>query len=92
MFFDVGVWNAFHPVDFYLDVAPIGQRVGHFVDGVFVDLHTVDRQARARIQLLVTNVTFEMLGLLVLDQNLLVVKLTVAIPALDENAVNMYCT
>ena len=51
----------------------------------------MDRQARARIQLLVTNVTFEMLGLLMLDQNLLVVKLTVAIPALDENAVNMYC-
>ena len=89
VFLDVGVWNAFHPVDLYLDVAPIGQRVGHFVDGVFVDLHTVDRQARARIQLLVTNVTFEMLGLLVLDQNLLVVKLTVAIPASDKNAVNM---
>ena len=68
MLLDVGVGNALHPVDFYLDVTPVGQRVGHFVDGVFVDLHTVDRQARARIQLLVTNVTFEMLGLLVLDQ------------------------
>lgn len=72
--------DAFHPVDFDLDVPPVGHGVGHLVDGFFVDLHTVDAEPRPGIQLLVTHVTFEMLGLLVLDQDFLVVKLPVAIP------------
>jgi len=41
----------------------------------------VDGEAGTGVQLLVANVTFEMLRLLVLDQNLFVVKLAVAVPA-----------
>lgn len=72
---------ALHPVDFDFDVAPIGHGVGHLVDGLFVHLHTVDGEAGARVQLLVANVTFKMLGLLVLDKDLFVVELAVAVPA-----------
>ena len=43
-------------------------------------LHAVDRQSGASVQLLVTYVTLEVFGFLVLDQNLLVVKFPVTIP------------
>ena len=80
MLFDICIWDAFHPVDFYLDVAPVGQRVGHFVYRVLVNLHAVDGEAGPRVQFLVTNVTFEMLRLLMLDQNLFVVEFPIAVP------------
>ena len=40
----------------------------------------MDRESRARVELLVANVTLEVLRFLVLDQDLFVVKLPVAIP------------
>ena len=40
----------------------------------------MDGEAGARVQFLVTNVTFEMLRLLMLDQNLFVVEFPVAVP------------
>ena len=40
----------------------------------------MDGEAWARVQFLVTNVTFEMLRLLMLDQNLFVVEFPVAVP------------
>lgn len=43
-------------------------------------LHAVDGQAGSGVQLLVTDVTFEMFGLLVLDEDLLVIKVSVTIP------------
>ena len=39
-------------------------------------------QARAGVQLLVTHMTLEMLGLLMLYENLLIVKLSVAVPVM----------
>ena len=41
----------------------------------------MDGESRPRVELLVANVALEVLGLLVLDQDLFVVKLPVAIPA-----------
>lgn len=41
----------------------------------------MDGQARPGVQLLVTDVAFEMLGLLVLDEDLLIIKVSVAVPA-----------
>jgi len=38
-------------------------------------------EARPSVKFLVANVTLEMLGLLMLDQNLLVVEFSVAVPA-----------
>lgn len=43
-------------------------------------LHAVYGQSGAGEQLFVANVTFEMLGLLMLNENLLVVKFTIAVP------------
>jgi hypothetical protein len=45
-----------------------------------VDLHAVDGQARPRVQLFVTDMALEVLRLLMLDQNLLVVELAIAVP------------
>ena len=53
----------------------------YLVYRLLVDLHAVDREARARVELLVANVTFEVLGFLVLNQDLFIVKFPVAIPA-----------
>ena len=41
----------------------------------------MDRESRPRVQLLVADVTLEVFRLLVLDEDLFVVKLPVAVPA-----------
>ena len=41
----------------------------------------MDRESRPRVELLVADVTLEVLRLLVLDEDLFVVKLPVAVPA-----------
>lgn len=45
-----------------------------------MNLHAVDDHPTGSVELAVACVAFEMLGLLVLDENLFVVKLTVAVP------------
>jgi hypothetical protein len=59
-----------------------------------VDLHAVDGQPRPRVELLVADVALEVLGLLVLDQDLLVVEVAVAVPDerdKDKIAINRIC-
>ena len=80
MSLEVGVRNPLHPVNLDLDVAPVRQGVGHLVYRLLVDLHAVDGEARASVELLVTNVTLEVFCFLMLNQNLLIIKLPVAIP------------
>lgn len=80
MFFDVCVGNAFHAIDLDVDVVSIGQCVRDLIDGLFVNLHAMDGQTGSGVQLLVANVTLEVLCLLVLDQYLLVIELAVAVP------------
>ena len=80
MSLEVSVRNPLHAVYLDLNVSSVRQRVGHLVYGLLVDLHAVDGQAGARVQLFVTNVTLEMFCFLVLNQNLLIVKFSVAIP------------
>ena len=79
--FHVLIWNSFHAVDFNFDVSPRWDRVGDFVDRLLVDLHAVDGQARTRVQLLVADVALEVFRLLMLNQDLLVIKLSIAIPS-----------
>ena len=83
MSLEVCVRNALHPVNLDLDVAPMRQRVGHLVYGLLVDLHAVYGQPGARVQFLVTNMTFEVFGFLMLNQNFLIIKLTVAVPRIQ---------
>lgn len=53
-------------VDLDIDTVAIRQRIRNLIDRLLVHLHTVNRQTRTGIQFLVTNVTFEVLGFLVL--------------------------
>ncbi len=82
--------DALHPVDLDLDVPPPRHRVGHLVYGLLVHLHAVDGQPGSGVQLLVADVALEVLGLLVLDQDLLVVKLPVAVPG--ERGKKLLCS
>ena len=50
-----------------------------------MDLHAMDGQPGAGIQLLVTDVTLVVLGFLMLDQDLLVIKFTITIPGFNWN-------
>lgn len=45
-------------------------------------LGTVDSQTRCSVELLVTNVTLEVLSLLVVNEHLVIIKFSVAIPCL----------
>lgn len=47
-------------------------------------LHAVYGQARSCVQLFVTYVTFEMFCFLMLDENLLVIKVSVAVPLCNQ--------
>ena len=44
------------------------------------DLGAVDGKARRCVELLVADVTFEVFGFLVVDQHLVIIKLSVAVP------------
>jgi hypothetical protein len=78
--FHVLLRDPFHSVDLDLYVSAGRDRVRDFVDRLLVDLHAVDGQTRPRVQLFVTDMALEVLRLLMLDQNLLVVELAIAVP------------
>ena len=67
MSLEVSVRDPLHPVDFDLDVATVGERVWNLVNRLFMNLHTVDGQARSSVEFLVANVTFEMFRFLMLN-------------------------
>ena len=67
MSLQVSLRDPLHPVDFYLDVATVGQRIWNLVYSLFMDLHTVDGEARPSVEFLVADVTFEMFGFLMLN-------------------------
>ena len=64
-----------------VDIARNFLKSPYLIYRLLMDLHAVDRESRARVELLVANVTLEVLRFLVLDQDLFVVKLPVAVPA-----------
>ncbi len=72
--------NALHAVDLDLDAAAVRHRVGHLVDRLLVHLHAVNGQTGARVKLLMAYMALEMLRFLMLDENLLVVELTITVP------------
>ena len=78
--FEVGVRDPLHAVDLNLDVSSVWKGVGHLVDGLFMDLHAVDGEAWPSVKLLVADMTFEVFRFLMLNQDFLVVKFSVAIP------------
>merc|ERR1719500_1032525 len=79
--FQVSVRDSLHPIDFDLYVAPRRLRVRHLVYSFLVHLHAVYTEPRSCVKVLVANVALEVLRLLMLDQNLLIVKLPIAVPA-----------
>ena len=73
--------NALHAKDLQVDCFSTGNRVGHGSHGLLVHLLHVHGHSLGRAELLGAHGTLEVLGLLMLDQYLLVVKLAVAVPA-----------
>lgn len=47
---------------------------------MFPHLHTVDCEPRARVQLFMTYVALEMFGLLMLNEYLFIIKVSVTVP------------
>lgn len=80
MLSDIIFRNPGHAVNFNLHRISVGQRIGDLVNGFFVHLQGVNRQPRPGEEFLVAHMTLEVFRLLVLNENLLVVKLTPAIP------------
>ena len=89
--FEILIWNTFHAVDFYFNIASIGQSIGNFVNCLFMHLHTMYRETRTSIQFFMANMTLKMLGFLVLNQDFLIIKLTIAIPK-KESQTTYYLT
>lgn len=46
----------------------------------FPHLHTVDRKPRASVELFMTDVALEMFGLLMLNENLFIIEISVTVP------------
>ncbi len=80
MCYSIALRNTFHTKYLNLDVVPPGHSVRNIFDCLFVDLGTMDGEARCRVQFLVTDVTLEVLGLLVKYQYFVIVKFPVAVP------------
>jgi hypothetical protein len=79
--FNISLRNSLHTINLYFNISATRQRIGDLIDRLFVNLHAMNGEARPSVKFLVANVTLEMLGLLMLDQNLLVVEFSVAVPA-----------
>lgn len=75
--------NPLHAEDLDLGGIPLGLGIRNLGDGLLVDLEDVDGHAAGGGELLVADVALEVLGLLVLHQDLLVVELPVAVVAED---------
>ena len=73
-------WDAFHAVYLQFYVVPSGDGVGNFRHYLLVHLGTVDGESGSRIQLLVADMTFEVLGFLMKSEYFLVVKIAITIP------------
>jgi len=73
--------DPLHAEDLNLRRVPLGLRIWNLGDGLLVDLEDVDGHAAGGGELLVADVALEVLGLLVLHEDLLVVELPVAVVA-----------
>ena len=72
--------NTFHPINLYLNIVSAWKSIWNTVDYLLVNLGAVDCQTRGRVQLLVANVALEVLGFLMVYENLLIIKLPIAVP------------
>lgn len=73
--------NAFHAIHFDFNRLSIGQSIRNLINILLMDLHAVNGEARTGIELLVAQRAFEMFRLLVLNEDLLVIEVAIAIPA-----------
>lgn len=80
MLFEILIRYAFHSVDFNFNIAAVWQSIWNFVYGLLVDLHAMNRETRTSVQLFMANMTLEMLGFLMLNQDFFIVEFAVAIP------------
>jgi len=71
--------NAFHAKDLDVKASPVGQRVVDGGEGFFVDLAHVDAQASCGTQSAAASFALEVLGLLMVDENLEVVEVALAV-------------
>ena len=80
MCYSISFRNTFHPKYFNLNVVSPSHGIGHISHGLFVYLGAVDGQSGGGVEFLVTNVAFEVLGLLVKDEDFIIIKFTIAVP------------
>ena len=69
-----------HSKNLDFNVIPPWDRIGNIIYCLLVDLRTMYGQSRGRVKLFVADVTFEVLRLLVIYQDLVVFKFTIAVP------------
>lgn len=74
------IWrNPLHPI--YFNICRLSTRfcIGHLGDAFFVNLKHVNGHAAGSGEFLVADMAFEVLSLLMLNQNLFVIELPIAI-------------
>ena len=69
-----------HSKNLNFNVIPPWYRIGNVIHCLLVNLRAMYGQSGRRVKLLVTDVTFEVLRLLVIYQDFVVVKFTIAVP------------
>lgn len=72
--------DTLHTVYLNLYVVPARKSIGHTVDYLLVHLGAVDGQSGGRVELLVADMTLEVFCLLMINEDLLIIELTVAVP------------
>lgn len=80
MILEVLLGNAFHSIHLHCRVIACRNGIRNLLQWFLMNLHAVDGEARACVEASVADVALEVFRLLVLDQDLLIVKLSVAVP------------
>lgn len=73
--------NAFHGEDLDIDVLTVGEGILDELEGFFVNLTHVNAQTSGRVQATITHAASKMLGLLMLDEDLEIIKVAFAVIA-----------
>ncbi|GMS97040.1 hypothetical protein PENTCL1PPCAC_19216, partial [Pristionchus entomophagus] len=75
------IGNALHAVDLDLGGVTADHSARDLVYRLLVNLHAMDRESGTREELLMAHMTLEVLGLLMLDENFVVLEVSVTVPA-----------
>lgn len=80
MCYSILFWNSLQPKYLDFNVVPPWDCIGNTSYCLLVNLRAVYGQPWSRVQLLVADVTLEVLCLLMVDEYLVIIKLPVAVP------------